>query len=59
LLFQIDFDAAEMLYEVLPTKKRHGQFLSELIRRDYIRRQEWAKARASLPELVEVGTDAP
>ena len=56
LLFQIDFDAAEMLYEMVPTNKSHGRFISELIRRDYIRRQEWQRLRAlEQPVLVEVG----
>ena len=55
LNFQIDHDAAEMLYELVHTNKSHGRFLSELIRREYIRRQEWSRVRAGLPELVEVG----
>jgi hypothetical protein len=55
LNFQLDHDAAEMLYEMVHTHKSHGRFLSELIRREYIRRQEWQKVRAGLPELVEVG----
>lgn len=55
LTFQFDFDAVEMLYEISPTSKAVGRYLSELIRRDYIRRQEWEKARAALPALVEVG----
>ena len=55
LMFQFDFDAVDMLYEIAPTKKAVGRYLSELVRRDYVRRQEWAKARAGLPDLVEVG----
>ena len=55
LNFQLDHDAAEMLYERVHTHKSHGRFLSELIRREYIRRQEWQAVRAGLPDLVEVG----
>ena len=43
---QLDFDALDMLRELAPTQKSHGRYLSELIRRDYIRRQEWEQARA-------------
>jgi hypothetical protein len=57
LTFQFDFDAAAMLYELAPTHKAIGRFLSELVRREYIRRQEWKQARAALPELVEVARD--
>ena len=57
LNFQIDHDAAEMLYQMVPTLKSHGRFLSELIRREHIRRQEWSRVRAGLPELVEVGDE--
>jgi hypothetical protein len=55
IAYQFDHDAVVMLYELVPTNKSHGRFLSELVRREYIRRQEWEKARASLPELVDVG----
>ena len=55
LNFQIDHDAAAMLSEMVPTLKSHGRFLSELIRREYIRRQEWQRLRAAVSELVEVG----
>jgi hypothetical protein len=44
-----------MPLELAPTYKAYGRYISELIRRDYVRRQEWAKARASLPDLIEVG----
>jgi hypothetical protein len=57
LLFQFDFDAVEMLYEIAPTKKSIGRYLSELVRRDFIRRQEWQRRRALEQEvMVEVGT---
>jgi hypothetical protein len=45
LMFQFDFDAVEMLYELAPTRKSIGRYLSELVRRDYIRRQEWQQRR--------------
>jgi hypothetical protein len=51
---QLDFDALAMLYELSPTRKSFGRYLSELVRRDYVRRQEWEKARAGLPVLIEV-----
>ena len=57
LMFQFDFDAVEMLYEIAPTRKAIGRYLSELVRRDYLRRQEWSRVRAGLPDLVEVGGD--
>ena len=53
---QIDHDAWAMLLELAPTDKAYGRYISELIRRDYIRRQEWQRVRAELPELVEVNT---
>ena len=37
-----------MLQELAPTKKSVGRYLSELVRRDYIRRQDWEQARAVL-----------
>jgi hypothetical protein len=52
---QFDHDAWAMLVEIAPTCKSYGRYLSELIRRDYIRRQEWQQARAAVPDLVEVG----
>ena len=54
LMFQFDFDAVSMLYEIAPTKKAIGRYLSELVRRDYLRRQEWERARSGLPDLVAV-----
>ena len=54
---QIDHDAWSMLREIAPTYKAYGRFVSELVRREYIRRQEWEKARAGLPELVEAARD--
>jgi hypothetical protein len=53
---QYDVDAWAMLVEIAPTEKSYGRFISELIRRDYIRRQEWQRVRAAVPELVEVGS---
>ena len=56
LQFSFDFDAAAMLYEIAPTKKAIGRYLSELIRRDYVRRQEWQRAKAlEQAAFVEVG----
>ena len=52
---QIDHDAWAMLLEIAPTYKAYGRYVSELIRREYIRRQEWQRVRAGLPDLVEVG----
>ena len=52
---QFDHDAWAMLVEIAPTYKSYGRYLSELIRRDYIRRLEWSRGRAGLPELAEVG----
>jgi hypothetical protein len=40
LNFQLDHDAVELLYEMVSSKKGHGKYISELIRRDAIRRQE-------------------
>jgi hypothetical protein len=55
--FQMDPDAHAMLKEIAPTTKAYGRYLSELVRRDYIRRQEWEKMRAAVPDLVAVGRD--
>jgi hypothetical protein len=52
---QFDHDAWAMLGELAPTQKSFGRYLSELVRRDYIRRQEWQQLRAAVPELVDVG----
>ena len=53
---QLDFDALEMLQELSPTRKGYGRYLSELVRRDYIRREEWKRVRAlEQAALVEVG----
>ena len=58
LMFQFDFDAVEMLYEIAPTKKAIGRYLSELVRRDYLRQHEWQQRRAGEPAvLVAVGQD--
>jgi hypothetical protein len=54
IAYQFDHDAVVMLYELVPTNKSHGRFLSELVRREYLRRQEWERARAALPAVVEV-----
>ena len=53
LMFQFDPDAVAMLYEIAPTKKAVGRYLSELVRRDYIRRQEWQQGRAMEAETLE------
>ena len=50
--FQMDNDALSMLKEVAPTTKSYGRYLSELVRRDYALRQQWAKALLHLGQLV-------
>jgi hypothetical protein len=57
LTFQFDYDVVELLYLLAPTKKAIGRYLSELVRRDHVRRQDWARAGQEA-DLVEVGTDA-
>jgi hypothetical protein len=53
---QLDFDAWQLLQEISPTRKGYGRYVSELIRRDAIRRQEWERLRAvEQAELVDVG----
>jgi hypothetical protein len=55
---QLDFDALEMLKELSPTRRSYGRYLSELVRRDYLWRQEWQRLRdLQQAALVEVGTD--
>jgi hypothetical protein len=55
---QLDFDALEMLREVSPTSKSYGRYLSELVRRDYLWRQDWQRIRAmQQAALVDVGTN--
>jgi hypothetical protein len=52
----IDHDAWAMLLDVAPTYKAYGRYLSELIRRDYVMRQQWEQLRALQQNaLVEVG----
>ena len=55
IAYQFDFDALEMLYQLVPTSKAHGRFLSELVRREYIRRKEWEQGRAVQPVQVGAG----
>lgn len=51
-----DHDAWELLQQMSPTRKGYGRYVSELIRRDYLWRQEWQRLRAVEQEmLVEVG----
>ena len=58
LQFSFDHDAVAMLYELVPTKKAVGRYLSELIRRDYLRRQEWSRLQdLQQAALAEVGDD--
>jgi hypothetical protein len=53
-----DPDAWELLQQLAPTAKSYGRYVSELIRRDAIRRAEWAQRQAGQPPiLVEVGAD--
>jgi len=53
---QLDFDALDMLRELAPTQRAYGRYFSELVRRDYVRRQEWQQLRAvQQAALVEVG----
>jgi hypothetical protein len=55
---QLDFDALEMLQELAPTRKAFGRYLSELVRRDYLWRQEWQRGREmQQAALVEAGSD--
>ena len=44
--FQLDFDAWHILQQIAPTSKAYGRYVSELIRRDAVRRAEWAQLRA-------------
>jgi hypothetical protein len=56
--FQLDFDAVDMLREIAPTDKSLGRTISELIRREFIRRQEWVRRRERQQAgLAEVGAD--
>jgi hypothetical protein len=40
---QMDLDALQMLREIAPSRKAFGRYLSELVRREYIRRQDWQR----------------
>jgi hypothetical protein len=53
---QLDVDALEMLHELSPTRKAFGRFISELIRREYVRREKWQRRREQQPALAQVGT---
>jgi hypothetical protein len=55
---QLDVDALAMLQELSPTRKAFGRYLSELVRRDYLWRQEWQRLRdLQQAALVEVAGD--
>jgi hypothetical protein len=54
--FQLDHDAWQLLQEIAPTQKAYGRYVSELIRRDAVRRAEWAQLRAvQQAALAQVG----
>jgi hypothetical protein len=56
--FQLDFDAWELLQAISPTSKSYGRYISELIRRDAVRREEWRKLRETQEAcLIEVARD--
>jgi hypothetical protein len=56
LIFQFDFDAVALLDELCEARQSFGRYLSELVRQDFVRRQEWEQVRAGTqPELVNVG----
>ena len=56
--FQLDFDAWELLQAISPTTKSYGRYLSELVRRDAVRRAEWQQVRETQEAgLVEVARD--
>ena len=53
---QLDFDAWDMLREIAPTDKAYGRFISELIRREYVRKQDWQRLRdMQQPAMIDVG----
>jgi hypothetical protein len=49
--FSLDKDAWELLKAQAPTMKAYGRYISELIRREAIRRQDWERGR---PDLIVV-----
>jgi hypothetical protein len=54
--FQLDPDAWELLQTISPTTKSYGRHLSELIRRDHARREDWRRLR-ELQEAALVDVD--
>jgi hypothetical protein len=48
---QFDHDALAMLKELAPTRKSYGRYLSELVRRDYIRKTEWQQRQDVLDRV--------
>ena len=52
---QLDFDAVEMLKEMSPTRKAYGRVVSELVRRDYLRKQEWQRLREPQAGCARLG----
>ena len=46
----------DMLREIAPTDKAYGRFISELIRREYVRKQDWQRLRdMQQPAMIDVG----
>jgi hypothetical protein len=52
-VFTYHRDALALLVEMVPTTKSHGQFLSELIRTEYARREERARLRHNVTRMQE------
>jgi hypothetical protein len=46
----LDFDAAELLYEMVPSRKGYGRYVSELIRNERLRKEERDKLRLELAQ---------
>ena len=54
--FTFDVDAIELLVALAPSKKCMGKYLSELVRRDHIRRLDQAQMeRGGQVDLIDVG----
>ena len=51
--FSIDEDALVLLSELCPSRKAHGRFLSELVRREKALREERARLRKVLATALE------
>ena len=58
-LLTMDPDAVELLYELTPSLKNHGRFLSELVRQEARIREDRQRRRATQTTRVmgEVGRD--